>query len=117
MSLISSRVSLKHRCTIERNVTVAANAWGNAAAPVWQTNLSDLPCRLWTTAGREVVDATTTVVVEDMRLIVALNTDITEEDRIANVTYRGDTIAVGPIGIRAVMRHQDHLEIVLVRVA
>lgn len=115
MSLVSSRLSLKHRCTIERNE--AEGAWGDPAAPDWQEASTDVACRFWTTAGRETVDATTTVVIEDMRLIVPLGTDVTEKDRIVDVTSRGQAIAAGPIGIRAVLQHSDRLELVLVRLA
>lgn len=117
MSLVSSRLSLTHRCTIERDANAAtANARGNPQSPSWQPNLTGLPCRLWTTAGREAVDNTTIAVVEDMRLLLPLGTDVTEHDRVGDVTQRGTVIAAGPIGIRAVLTHQDHLELVLVKV-
>lgn len=117
MSLVSSRVSLKHSCTIERDANAgSSNARGNPNTPNWQT-LATVPCRLSVTAGQEAVDATTTAVVEDMRLIVTSDTDVTERDRINGVTYRGATYAAGVIGIRAVLHHQDHIEIVLVRIS
>lgn len=117
MSLVSSRLSLKHLCTIERNTTATLDGWGNPAPPSYQPNLTNLPCRAWTTAGHETFDATTTVVIEEMHLLVASDTDVTEQDRIASVSYRGAAILAGPIGIRAVLRHQDHIELLLTRIA
>jgi len=116
VSLVASRLSLKHAVTIER-ATSAPDSWGNPGPPTWTSLVTDLPCRVWTNAGREAVDATTVAVIEDMRLIVTLDTDVTEQDRISVVKYRGDTIVTGPVSIRAVLRHQDHLELVLTRVA
>ena len=44
-------------------------------------------------------------------------TDVTANDRIASVTYLGQTIIDGPVDIRAVLpRPGDHLELVLVQV-
>lgn len=117
MGLVSSRLSLTHRVTIQRDANAGtADNWGAPATPDWQNYLT-VPCRAWTTAGHEAVDASTLVVVEEMRLLVTLDTDVTERDRISVVTYRGNTIVAGPVGIRAVLRHHDHLELVLVRIA
>lgn len=118
MSLLSSRLSLIHRCTIERDASEGTtNARGNAVAPSWQPLTTDLPCRVWVNAGQEAVDATTTAIVEDMRLFLTVDTDVTEQDRIGDVMLRGATYLVGPIGIRAVLRHHDHLELVLKRIS
>ena len=117
MSLVASRLSLIHRCTIER-ATTTDDDYGNPGPPTWAAHLSDQPCRTWATAGREVVTNTTTlVVVKDVRLMLPLGVDVTEQDRVASVTYRGDTIQAGPLGIRAVLTHQDHIELVLERIA
>lgn len=117
MSLASTRLSLIHRCTIERD-TATAGSWGTPDTANWQTHLTDVPCRTWAAAGREAVENTTTVtVVEDVRVIVPLGTDVTERDRVASVTYRGGNVQEGPLGIRAVLHRADHLELVLVRIA
>jgi hypothetical protein len=119
MSLASSRLSLTHRCVIERAANAASlDEWGTPDPADWQPHLSDQPCRAWASAGREAVtDTTTIVVVEDLRLIVPLGTDVTEQDRIASVTSRGDTIQAGPLSIRGLLEHKDHIELVLVKVA
>lgn len=120
MSVVSARLSLIHLTTVQRDANAATDdGWGggNPDSHDWQDHLTDLPCRYWVTVGRERTDATTEVVVEDMRLIVELGTDVTGRDRLGGITYRGDTIAAGPIGIRAVLQQKDHLELVLVRLS
>lgn len=115
MSLVSSRLSLVHRCTIERG-SGGDDDWGNPDVPTWAAHLSDVPCVVNMAAGRERADDGETVVIEDLRLILPLGTDVTETDRIGDITFRGDTIVAGPTGIRSVLRHRDHLELLLVRV-
>lgn len=115
MSLIASRLSLTHRCSIERDANLATASWGDETSPDWQTHLSDLPCRTWATSGREQADEHATVVIEDMRILLPLGTDVTEQDRVGDVTYRGDTIIAGPVQIRAVLRYRDFLELALIR--
>lgn len=114
MSLTSSRVSLVHRCTIERDANAGTtDAWGNPLPPDWQTHLADVQCWAWEVAGREPVDPDRTIVVRDRRLRVPADTDVTERDRIATVTHRGTVLLAGPLGIEAVLRHGDHLELVV----
>ena len=117
MSLVSSRLSLTHLCTIERDQNAGTSTDGWSAVPDWQPHLTDQPCRMWATAGRETVtDQTTVVVVQDNRLVLPLGTDVTEHDRVTDVTYRGTTILAGPLQIRAVLHNTDHLELLLVQV-
>lgn len=122
MSLVSSRVALTHRATIERDVNAfgEADAYGNPLAPSWQTHLEELPCRAWAAGsvqgggGREIADARKTVVVLDRRMVVPLGTDVTEADRVAEVTERGTVVLAGPMAIEAVLHRPDHIELVLV---
>ena len=117
MSLISTGLPLVHRATVQRDASTGIDAMGNKDVPDWQTHISDLPCFYWATAGSEMTDATTQVVLQDMRLLVKLGTDVTEKDRIGDITNRGDVIVNGSIGIRAVLAHEDHLELILVRIS
>jgi hypothetical protein len=119
VSLIGARLSLTHRCMIERAANTASlDEWGAPDPADWQPHLSDQPCRTWATAGREAVtDTTTLVVAEDIRLILPVDADVTEQDRVVSVTSRSVTIQEGPLSIRAVLQRRDHLELVLVRIA
>lgn len=114
MSLVTSRISLIHRCTILRNEG-SANAWGELSAS-WEAHLENLPCRVWTTAGREPVDQDRTATFVDRRITLPLGTDVTEQDMVESVTFRGDTIMDGPMGIEAVLRYADHIELVVERI-
>lgn len=117
MSLVSSRIGLRHRCTIERDANAATeDAWGNPQAPNWQPLATDVPCRAIADSGREPVDADRTVVVVDLRLLLPLGTDVTERDRISAVSERGAEYLDAPFGIEAVLRRRTHLELHLVRI-
>jgi hypothetical protein len=116
MSLSSSRVGYRHRCVIERN-GAGTDAWGDSNSPGWATHLSAVPCRAWTNGGTEPVNDERTAVVEDRRISLVIGTDVTERDRIASVTDQGgNTIFEGPMTIEAVLRHTDHLEVLVERV-
>jgi hypothetical protein len=118
MSLVGTRLSLTHLTTTRRDANAAtSNDWGQPDTPNWQDHITNLVCRYWVTAGQEQATNTSTVVVEDMRLIVPLGTDVTERDQLGDITDRGTVIVTGPIGIRAVLHNHDHLELVLVRIS
>lgn len=119
MSLIATRLGLTHTCTIERNGNAAVpDSWGQPGAPGWETHLADQPCFAWARAGRErVADSTTVAAIEDLRLLLPFGTDVTEQDRIVSVEDRGATLHAGPLQIRAVLAHEDHLELVLTKVS
>lgn len=117
MSVVSSRASLTSLCRVERDQNAGASdsGWGNQSASNWQTHLDDLPCRYWQDTGREIVDRQTFTEADDIRLIVAADTDVTAADRVAWVTDRGFTVLDGPLAIRGVIRNRDHIELVLAR--
>lgn len=117
MSTTATRLSLTHRCTIERDANAATtNARGNPNPPDWQPAATNVACRYYVTAGRERAENISTVVVEDMRLLVTKDTDVTERDRIGDITDRGTVVVDGPVSIRAILRRRDFLELVLVHI-
>lgn len=108
---------MKHLCTIERDANAAtANARGNPAPPDWQPHLADVPCVGWTTMGKEVAQDEAIIDAENMRLLLPIGTDVNERDRVGDITDRGDVYMSGPIGIRAVIRQRDYVELILVRI-
>lgn len=115
MSLVSSRIGLRHRCTIQRDAA-AADSWGGTATPDWQDSATNVPCRAVEEAGREPVDKDRTVVILDRRLLVPLGTDVTERDRISSITERGTDLLDGPVNIEAVLTRRTHLELLLQKV-
>lgn len=118
MSTYSIALTLIHTCTIQRDANAGTpDAWGTPSTPNWQDHITGQACRFWTQAGREQTDSSTWIVDESMRLVLPLGTDVTERDRIGDVTYRGTVIAAGPTSIRAVVTREDHLELFLVRIS
>jgi hypothetical protein len=118
MSLVTSRVALRYRCTIERQTAAPRDAWNQKPAPAeWQPHLTDVPCRYWVTTGSERVSGGETIVsVVEAHVIVPLATDVTTRDRVASVTYRGGNIQEQPQQVRAVITRADHLELLLTKV-
>ncbi|MDA2936832.1 hypothetical protein MYX75_01030 [Acidobacteria bacterium AH-259-A15] len=107
---------MTHRADLERDTASGADAWGNAPIPTF-TALATVKCFTWSRTRRERIDEDKTVVIEDMRTIMPLGTDVTEKDRIASIKDRaGTTIFSGPLGIAAVQKHRTHLELTLDRI-
>lgn len=122
MTVLSSRVSLTHRMTIQRDqsLTGTDDGWGGPDLPAWADHLVDVPCRAWTATGPrpggETVQAAAVVAVDDRRAHVPLGTDVTETDRVTEVTHRGVVILDGPMDVETVLTYPDHLELVLRKV-
>lgn len=122
MSVLSSRVSLTHRLTVQRDqsLTGTDDGWGNPDVPNFVDYLTDVPCRAWTAAGprpgTENVGVAAVVVDTGIRAHVPLGTDVTEKDRVASISHRGAVIFPGPLDVEAVLTYPDHLELVLRRV-
>lgn len=119
MSLSSSRVGYKHRCTIQVNAAAegGTDEWGDPIDPAWTDHLVNVPCRAWTNGATEPVDDNRTVVMEDRRISVGLSTDVTEQHRVLEVTDRwGNLIFDGPMSVEGALRHTDHLELMVERI-
>ncbi len=73
-------------CTIQRFTEGAADDYGNPAL-TWTDHLTDEPCRLVASSGREI-KVGAEIVVADYKLFVE-SIDITEQDRvvISGITY------------------------------
>lgn len=112
MSLVTAGI-LPHRVTIERDNGGTVDSRGIEQASDWQP-LSTVPCQAWSTAASERVGDGQVVTTEDRRLIVQLGTDVTEADRLGDVTdLNGDVVYAGPMNVAGVIRYADHLELTL----
>ena len=110
---MAARASMTMRATIERDQG-GTDDLGAPAAPDWQPSAWDVPCRVWHDPAQEVIDGNKTAVIEPRRAIFPLGTDLTEGDRLANVTDRRlAELFSGPIGVTSVGRRADHLAVVL----
>jgi hypothetical protein len=116
LSLISSRVGLRHLCTTQRKTSGGTDDYGQPSGN-WQDQLVDQPCTLTVSSGTEqIVDATTVAVIEDLRLILPADADIAEQDQVTSVTLRGSVMLDSAAMVRAVLRYPGHIEAVLVKV-
>jgi hypothetical protein len=103
------------RTSVERNAA-SSDDWGGSGDPDWQVRTAGVECYVATQAGREPVSEDRTVVVEDLRGFVPVDTDVDEGDRLGDVTYRGDVFFAGPLAIEAVLRYPTHKELMLRRI-
>ncbi len=119
MSIIGSRgrTQMTMRADIERDGTATTNARGHPDPPVYASHLTGLACRVWSQRRQEVVDGRKEAMVEEIRMMVPVGTDITELDRVANVKDRlGVVIWTGPMNIRGIQHKHTQLEMELQRV-
>lgn len=110
---MGARQKMTMRCTIQRNAG-ATDDWGGTT-PDWQTHLADVPCYAYIqgrAAGREQVTEDRAVFLEDRRVLMPLDTDVTVAHRILQITDRqGQVLYDGPMTIDAVTRRRDHLQL------
>lgn len=108
---MAARGAMRHRATIQRDGAAGSDDWGNPAEPDWQDHLTELSCRAWFNAGKELA-GTVNAVVEDRRMIIPVGTDVTEADRVTAVTDRQGNPIPGFEGthrIEVVGGRRDHL--------
>jgi hypothetical protein len=68
------------------------DAGGQTPPPDWELVATEVPCRATVTAAVEPVDAEKTVVVEDRRVALPLDTDVTEADQLGAITFEDGTV-------------------------
>ena len=73
-------------------------------------------CWWYGSTEREAVTEETTAVVTDIKLMVPLTADVTEQDRINEVKdRRGNVVLAGIYGIETALRVRSHLQLTLSR--
>lgn len=88
---MSPAVPLLMRATVVRAAAGPTDPDGHATPGTETTH--EIPCHLFAPAARaEVSNDDVNVVVNELRLLVAYDADVTEQDRIAGVTRDGATI-------------------------
>lgn len=115
---MSSRSRMTQRALVERYTPGASDDSGNPTSGAWATHLAALACWLYGSTEKEAVTEEKTAVITDLRLMVPLSADVTEQDRIASVKdRRGTVIEAGLLHIDTVLRKRTHLQLSLTRVA
>lgn len=117
---------LTQQAVFQRNEAVP-DAYGAQSTPVWEPHLT-VPCLLWwdrssgvRSANREFVTAQREVPLSQGGLILASGTDVTQEDRVAqinmldNETEEWVVMVQGVFEIVGVVTQQTHLEVSLIR--
>lgn len=114
MTTVRSRMI--HRTTIERNTGSIDDDLGAEEIPDWDTpHLEDQPCFFYAIAGQEILEDRA-VQLAKLRMLLPLDTDVHEGDRINGVVDRlGNDIFTGIMMIRSVLPHHSHLELDLER--
>ncbi len=109
----ASRGQMTQRALVER-ATYTTDAYGQAV-PTWATHIAAQACYYWepsaqvgTITGARNADS------YSHRLLVPLDTDITEEDRINGIADRRATVITARVfRITQLVRKREHLLLVL----
>lgn len=114
---VVAETAFHHLVTIQRNEQAGTDDGGQPLAPDWQPHLADQPCLGYVRPGRaepgtEIVDALKQAVMNERRVLVALDTDVTVADRLDDVTEKDGTVVfAGPMNITALIRRVSYLEL------
>ena len=108
------------RATVYRNVT-SGDGYGAPAPEDFQYR-STVRCRLWwqhssgvRSANRTYVSPGRTVPVAEGGMIVPVGTDITEQDRVVEITdNQGNVLYASNFTVVAVINNEDHIELSLI---
>ena len=105
---------LSHRAVLERDQQTEEDRWGQLDAPEWEPGPCVVACRAWVDKASRIDGGSKVVVASNsLRLICALDADITLSDRVVRIEdSAGNTIFDdGPYSVEAIDRHGDHLEL------
>lgn len=113
---IAGRLTMRAR--VERDTATATDSWGGAVEPVFTVLHNALPCWVYSQSSRELVDGAKTAMIEDLRIMIALDADLAEGDEITVVMDRlGRTIVPGRLKVEGPVQHKhNHREAALQRI-
>ncbi len=112
-----ARTIMTMRATVQRNSTATTDPYGHLEAPDFSTLGNPVPCFAWSKMRREVNDDKKFALIEDIRCAMPLDTDVTENDRISQITDRlGAVLFLGPLRIDTIQRRHTQIEMTLRRI-
>lgn len=115
---MTARSRMTQRALVERQSSPGTDDYGNPLPGTWATHIAALACWLYGSTEREAVTEETTAVVTDLKLMVPLGANISEQDRINRITdRRGTVIEPAMLGIETILRKRTHLQLTLSRVS
>ncbi len=108
-----ARTIMIMRAEVERDSTGSTDPYGHPETANFET-LATIPCRVYSKTRREINDDRKFVLIEEIRCMMPVGTDVTELDRINRVTDRlGVEIFAGPLRIDTIRRKQTFITMVL----
>jgi len=114
--MIAGRLTMRAR--VERPVSPGADDWGGPNAPVMLLVDEAMACFVWSRMSREVIDGSKTALIEDLRIMVALESDLAEGDELVEVTDRAGAVLIpGRLRVEGPVQHKhSHREAALRRI-
>ena len=108
-----------HRAVIERNTpSPAVDGYGGPGISVWASHIASMPCFASTKPARHVEDGGKDTVIEDFRMMFPITADVTDADRVANITDRRAVVKfAGPFKIETIIQTEAHKEALLIKAA
>ena len=114
---MTARSRMTHRALVERGTSPGVDDYDNPQPAEWATHIAALPCFLYGSTEREAVTDERTAVVSDLKLMVPLSADVTEQDRINQIVdRRGTVIEPGTLHVEEVLYRRSHRLVTLSRV-
>jgi hypothetical protein len=119
---MTARNAMTHRCTIQRDAShsgTVRDEWGGDQPPEWAaTTTETVSCRYWYAESATIMDGQRNIITTARMLLLPIDTDVTDDDRIGDITdRRGRVLVEGPMRIDSLGAHErDHLIAKLVRI-
>lgn len=115
---MTARSRMTQRALVQRFTSPGTDDFGNPLPGTWSTHIAALAIWLYGSTEKEAVTEETTAVVTDLKALVPLAADITEQDRISGITDRkGTVIEPGILGIETILYQRSHKALTLSRVS
>lgn len=114
--MIAGRLTM--RALLERNQATGTDAWNNPVAPDWQP-AGTVPCFVYSGSTAELADGRKVAEVENLRIMLALGSNVLAGDEIVSVTDRAGTVIIaGRLKIEGPIQFKHtHREAALRRIA
>ncbi len=114
--MIGGRLTM--RAQILRNAATTRDAWGQPVAPDMQPLGNPVACFVWSTSAREAVNDDRSAMIEDVRGMFPLSTDLAADDELESVTDRaGRVVHFGRLKVEGPVQFKhNHLEAALRRI-
>ena len=110
-------MTVRHRMTMRAYVQQDDNAGttdgvGQPVAPSWSAK-ETIPCKAWSENSRQLLDANRTAVLEGVVVLLPLDADVVDTDRIEKITNRQDdrTFFPGPLRIDTIQQWKGSKEL------